>query len=59
VAGKQRKHSFEFVAFAAEEKGLLGSRAYLQAMRPEEQKQITAVVTMDSLGLSPVKIVAE
>ncbi len=55
VAEKPRRHSFHFVGFAAEEKGLLGSRAYLKSMTKEERSQIAAVVTMDSLGLTPTK----
>ena len=52
---KPRRHSFHFVGFAAEEKGLLGSRAYLNSIGAEERGQIAAVVTMDSMGLSPTK----
>ncbi|MBL8210293.1 MAG: M28 family peptidase [Bryobacterales bacterium] len=52
---KLRKHSFHFVGFAAEEKGLLGSQAYLKAIPEDERKQIAAVLTMDSLGLTPTK----
>lgn len=52
---KPRRHTFEFVAFAAEEKGLLGSRAYLKSISKEERKQIAAVITMDSIGLTPTK----
>jgi hypothetical protein len=52
---KPRRHSFEFVGFAAEEKGLLGSKAYLNALKPEERDQIAAVITIDSLGLTPIK----
>lgn len=52
---KPRRHGFDFIGFAAEEKGLLGSAAYLKALAPEERKGIAAVVTMDSLGLTPVK----
>jgi Iap family predicted aminopeptidase len=48
-----RRHAFEFVGFAAEEKGLVGSRAYLKALSPEERKTIAAVITLDSLGLGP------
>lgn len=51
----QRRHDFEFVAFAAEEKGLWGSQAYLKAIGKEERRRIAAVVTMDSLGLTPTK----
>lgn len=52
---KARRHSFEFIGFAAEEKGLLGSAAYLKAIPKPERQRIAAVVTMDSLGLTPPK----
>lgn len=52
---KPLRHSFEFVGFAAEEKGLLGSEAYLKSLKKDERKQIAAVITMDSLGLTPAK----
>lgn len=50
-----RRHAFEFVAFAGEEKGLLGSRAYLKSLPPEERAKIAAVLTMDSIGLTATK----
>lgn len=53
---QNRQHAFEFIGFAAEEKGLLGSKAYLKALSKEEKQQIAAVVTMDSLGLGPTKV---
>ncbi len=49
------RHTFQFVGFAAEEKGLLGSEAYLKRLSRDERKRIAAVVTMDSLGLTPTK----
>jgi hypothetical protein len=55
MRSKPRRHSFEFIGFAAEEKGLLGSGTYLKSLNPEQRKQIAAVVTMDSLGLGPTK----
>jgi Iap family predicted aminopeptidase len=51
-----KRHSFEFVGFAAEEKGLLGSRDYLRAIKTEDRKRIAAVITMDSLGLTSTKV---
>lgn len=51
----QRRHTFEFVAFAGEEKGLLGSRTFLNSMDRKDRERIAAVVTMDSLGLTPLK----
>jgi hypothetical protein len=55
IREKPRRHSFHFVGFAAEEKGMLGSAAYLKALSPAERKQIAAVITMDSLGLTATK----
>ena len=55
IAESPRQHTFEFVGFAAEEKGLLGSKAYLKSLSPEERERIAAVITMDSLGISPTK----
>jgi hypothetical protein len=52
---KPRKHSFEFIGFAAEERGLWGSRAYLKALNKEQREGVAAVLTMDSLGLTPTK----
>jgi Zn-dependent M28 family amino/carboxypeptidase len=55
AAGTQRRHAFEFVGFAAEEEGLLGSRAYLKSISKADRGQIAAVIVMDSLGLSSTK----
>jgi Zn-dependent M28 family amino/carboxypeptidase len=52
---RPRRHTFEFVGFAAEEKGLLGSRAYLKSIPKAERAQIAAVITVDSIGLTPTK----
>jgi hypothetical protein len=53
--GTQRRHDFEFIGFAAEEKGLLGSRAYVRSISKAERGKIAAVIIMDSLGLTPTK----
>jgi len=50
-----RRHTFQFFGFAAEEKGLLGSAAYLKALDAEGRKRIAAGITMDSLGLTSTK----
>lgn len=47
------RHTFEFVGFAAEENGLLGSSAYLKSIAKPDRKLVAAVITMDSLGLGP------
>lgn len=50
-----RRHAFEFVGFAAEEKGLFGSKAYLKSVSKEDRARIAGVVTIDSIGLTPTK----
>jgi hypothetical protein len=55
LSSTPRRHTFEFVGFAAEEKGLLGSRTYVKDLSKAEREQIAAVVTIDSVGLTPTK----
>ncbi|MBS1828324.1 MAG: M28 family peptidase [Acidobacteria bacterium] len=55
MRAKPRRHSFHFVGFAAEERGLWGSKEYLSSMKKAERTSIAAVITMDSLGLSATK----
>jgi Peptidase family M28 len=50
-----RRHAFEFVGFAAEEKGLFGSKAYLKSLSKEDRSRMAAVITIDSIGLTPTK----
>jgi hypothetical protein len=51
-----RKHTFIFVAFAGEEKGLVGSRFYVDSLAPEQVKKINAMVNMDTLALGPTEV---
>jgi putative aminopeptidase FrvX len=51
-----RKHTFIFVAFAGEEKGLVGSRFYVSSLAPEQVKKIDAMVNMDTLALGPTEV---
>jgi hypothetical protein len=51
-----RKHTFVFVAFAGEEKGLVGSRFYVNSLTPDQLKKIDAMVNMDTLGLGPTEV---
>ncbi len=54
--GQPRRHTFVFVGFSAEEKGLVGSAFYADHLTPEQRGRIEAVVNLDSLGLSPTKV---
>jgi hypothetical protein len=50
------KHSFRFVGFAEEEKGLIGSTFYTKQLQPSELQNIRVMIDLDSLGLGPTKI---
>jgi Zn-dependent M28 family amino/carboxypeptidase len=56
LEGDPRRHTFIFIGFTDEEKGLVGSEAYAKRLTPEERSKIRAMVNMDSLGLSPTKV---
>lgn len=50
------RHTIVFIGFSSEEKGLLGSKAYVAGLKPEERRKISAMVNLDTLGLSPTKV---
>jgi hypothetical protein len=55
MADVRRRHTFRFVAFSGEEKGLVGSKACVrQAGKTHEL--VTAMVNMDTLGLNETEI---
>ncbi len=51
-----RRHTFEFVAFAAEERGLIGSSQFVKALTPEQRGSIRAFINLERLGLTPPKV---
>lgn len=51
-----RKHTFVFVAFAAEEQGLVGSRRYVKQLTKEQRKEVRAFVNLECLGMSSPKL---
>jgi Zn-dependent M28 family amino/carboxypeptidase len=51
-----RRHTFVFIGFTQEEEGLVGSRSYARQLTPEQKAKISALVNMDSLGLSPTAV---
>ena len=53
---KKRRHTFIFVGFTGEERGLVGSEYYVDHLSADERARIEAVVNMDSLGLAPTKV---
>jgi hypothetical protein len=56
LSAQPRRHTFVFVAFSGEEKGLLGSRYYVDHLSSDERTRIEAMVNFDSLGLGPTKV---
>lgn len=48
-----RKHSYQFTAFASEEKGLVGSRRYVKELSAEQRARVRAFVNLECLGLNP------
>jgi hypothetical protein len=56
LAGQPRRHRFVFVGFAAEERGLWGSKAYVKAMTEEERAGVSAMVNIDCVGMAPTTI---
>jgi Zn-dependent M28 family amino/carboxypeptidase len=51
-----RHHTFVFVSFSGEEKGLVGSRFYVATLPKESISKIQAMVTMDTLALGPTAV---
>ena len=56
LSAERRYHTLIFVGFSAEEKGLLGSRYYVDHLTREQRARIEAMVNFDSLGLGPTKV---
>jgi Zn-dependent M28 family amino/carboxypeptidase len=50
------KHSYEFVAFAGEERGLLGSTQYVKQLSARSNIVPQAFVNLECLGLTPPKV---
>jgi len=56
LSSQKRHHTFVFVGFTGEEKGLVGSEYYVARLSPSERGHIEAMVNMDSLGLTSTKV---
>jgi Zn-dependent M28 family amino/carboxypeptidase len=51
-----RKHKIVFIAFAEEEKGLIGSKYYVSQIKKPERANYQAMINIDCLGLGPLSI---
>ena len=59
LAGEKRRHTFVFIGFTDEEKGMVGSRAYLDSLAPEELEKPLAMINLDTLGLNHTEVWVE
>jgi putative aminopeptidase FrvX len=51
-----RRHTYVFIGFTDEEKGLVGSRFYARNMTPEQVSSTAAMINLDTLGLAPTEV---
>lgn len=54
-----RRHTFIFIGFTDEEKGLWGSKYYAHHLSREQVHGIRAMVNLECLGLTPTKVWAD
>jgi len=52
----QRKHTYVFVAFAAEEAGLVGSTKFVKELSDADRARVRAFVNLECLGLGDTKV---
>jgi Iap family predicted aminopeptidase len=56
VEKEPREHTYVFIGFTDEEKGLVGSHDYVQHLSKEERAKISAMINFDTLGLAPTEV---
>ncbi len=56
LSSEQRKHTFRFVGFTDEEKGLIGSAFYVRSLKKEDLPKLKAMINLDTLGLAPASL---
>ena len=56
LSAQPRHHTLIFIGFSGEEKGLVGSRYYVDHLTSEQRAHIEGMVNFDSLGLGPTKV---
>jgi Iap family predicted aminopeptidase len=53
---EQRQHTYVFIGFTDEEKGLVGSHFYARHMTREQAAATDAMINLDTLGLAPAEV---
>jgi hypothetical protein len=56
LSAQPRHHTLIFVGFSGEEKGLVGSRYYVDHLTSDQRAHIEGMVNFDSLGLGPTEV---
>ena len=56
LSAQPRHHTLVFVGFSGEEKGLVGSRYYVDQLTSDQRAHVEAMVNFDSLGLGPTEV---
>ncbi|HEV2499259.1 MAG TPA: M28 family peptidase [Terriglobia bacterium] len=56
LSAAPRKHTFLFIGFTEEEKGLVGSKYYVRHAPPSLLRSIRAMVNLECLGLNPPEV---
>ncbi len=56
LSAQPRHHTLIFIGFSGEEKGLVGSRYYVDHLTSEQRARIEGMVNFDSLGLGPTEV---
>ncbi len=59
VKSEPRKHTYVFIGFTDEERGLVGSRYYATQMTKDQVAMTDAMINMDTLGLGPTEVWAD
>lgn len=56
VKFEPRQHTYVFIGFTDEEKGLVGSRFYARKLTREQVTATHAMINLDTLGLAPTEV---
>ncbi len=56
LSAQPRHHTLIFIGFSGEEKGLVGSRYYVDHLTAEQRAHIEGMVNFDSLGAGPTEV---
>jgi hypothetical protein len=51
-----RRHTYLFIGFADEEKGLVGSGFYVRHLSKDQRQKVSAMVNLDTVGMAPAEV---